>query len=295
MARDIDDLDFNSLRTKIIEVIGAGYGTYGYGQTIQSNSVVEGNIITSAQWDGLRYDLINILIHQNGVTPSLIRVVKGDVIRQGAGDPLQEYDRAIQQARLNRFLLAPSQSVVSVVTSRTYTSSWSTNASMTAQVFFSSAEEARYFFNSGGKIRFSSLRTGGSVTAQNNAWSNVLANSGTIEFGADTANLNFYLLKNFYQTRFETTLSTPYSANVYRIEALCNVANNSTGSATSITFRITWQDNYTDTAPPFGPSDLVDGTLSMTIEEVKASGSLQPSGSFAITSPSYTVSVITAS
>jgi hypothetical protein len=61
-----------------------------------------------------------------------------------------------------------------------------------------------------------------------------------------------------------------------------------------VTIRIVWQDNYTDPGPS-GPGDQVDGTLSLSIEEVKASGVLQPSGSFSITSPSYVVSNITAS
>ena len=294
MATEIDDLDFNTLRNKIIEVIGNGAGTYGYGQAIQSSQVFQGNIITKTQWDGLRFDLVNILIHQTGVTPTLIEVARGSVIGEDAGDPLQAYGRAIDTARLNRFFLAPGQSLVTAVSTKTYTSTWSSSASMTVQLTFSSAEAARFFFNSGGKIRFTSTRTGGSSTAQNNAWSNILASAGVVEFGADSETLDFYTLTNSYQTRFQSFLSTPYSANNYKIESLCNVANNSTGTATSITFRIVWSDTYVDAFPGIPPEDIVDGTLSLSVEEVKASGVLQPAGSFSITSPSYTVSNITA-
>jgi hypothetical protein len=295
MAAEIDDLDFNTLRNKIIEVIGNGAGTYGYGQAIQSSQVFQGNIIRKTQWDGLRNDLLNILIHQNGITPSLIEVARGSVIGEDAGDPLQVYLRAIDTARFNRFLLAPGQSLVTAVSTKTYTSSWSSSASMTVQLTFGSADNARFFFNSGGKIRFISTRTGGSSTAQNNAWTNVLLSTGVIDFGADSDFLDFYTLTNTYQTRIASVLSTPYSANNYKIEALCNVANNSTGTATSVTFRITWTDAYVDPGPSVSPPDVVNGTLSLSIEEVKASGNLQPSGSFSITSPSYTISNITAS
>ena len=294
MAAEIDDLDFNTLRNKIIEVIGNGAGTYGYGQAIQSSQVFQGNIITKTQWDGLRFDLVNILIHQTGVTPTLIEVARGSVIGEDAGDPLQAYGRAIDTARINRFLLAPGQSLVTAVSTKTYTSTWSSSASMTVQLTFDSADNARFFFNSGGKIRLTSTRTGGSSTAQNNAWSNILASAGVVEFGADSENLDFYTLTNSYQTRFQSFLSTPYSANNYKIESLCNVANNSTGTATSITFRIVWSDTYVDAFPGIPPEDIVDGTLSLSIEEIKASGLLQPAGSFSITSPSYTVSNITA-
>lgn len=295
MTRDIDDLDFNSLRNKILNIMGNGSGQYGYGQAIQSLPVFEGNIVTSAQWNGLRYDLLNILIHQTGDTPRITEVVKGRVIGEGAGDPLQEYNRIIDAATFTRFEIAPSQSLVTAVSTKSYSSSWSTQAQMTAQVTFSSADDARFFFNSGGKINFLSSRTGGSSTAQNNAWTNVLNNAGTISFGADSENLDFYTLTNVYQPRKLVTLSTPYSANNYKIEALCNVANNNTGTATSITFKITWTDAYVDPGPSVAPPDAVDGTLSLIIDEVKASGSLQPSGSFSITSPSYTISNITAS
>jgi hypothetical protein len=295
MTREIDDLDFNTLRNKIIEVVGTGTASFGYGQDIKSVAVSAPEIITKAQWDGLRFDLVNILIHQNGVTPSLIEVARGDVVGEDAGDPLRSYDRAVDTARSNRFLLAAGQSTVTAVSTKTFSSAWSSSASMTAQLNFGSSDAARYFFNSGGKIRFSSSRSGGAATSQNNAWTNILGTSGTVEFGASTTNLGFYTLRNFYQTSYEATLSTPYSANVYRIEALCNVADNSAGTATSVTFRISWLDNYTDTAPAFPPPDQVDGTLTLSIEEIKAAGSLQPSGSFTITSPSYTVSNISAS
>ena len=295
MAKQIDDLDFNALRNKIIEAIGTGSASYGYGQDVKSSAVSASEIITKEQWDGLRYDLLNILIHQNGVAPAILEVARGSVIGEDAGDPIRSYDRAIEAARLNRFFLAAGQSLVTAVSTKTYTSSWNTAASMTTQITFVSADAARYFFNSGGKIRFSSSRTGGSSTSQNNAWTNVLNSAGTIEFGGDTENLDFYTLKNVYQTRYEIFLSTPYSASIYKIEALCNVTDNSGGTATSVTFRITWSDAYSDAFPAIPPGDVVDGTLSLSIEEVKAAGLLQPSGSFSIVSPTYIVSNISAS
>lgn len=294
MSREIDDLDFNSLRTKIIEVLGNGGGTYGYGQEIKSSSVYQGNTITKAQWDGLRYDLINVLVHQTGVNPNLVEIVKGT--RVSENNPLTNYNELIEAARITKFNLASSQSTVTSIATKTYTSPWNTYAYSTVRLTFSSADTARYFFNSGGKIRLSSNRTGGSSTAQNGAWTTVLTNAGSIEFGANTDSLNFYKLTNSYQTLYEKALSTPYSSNVYKIKALCNVSNNSSGTATSVTFEVTWTDNYSESFPNtvVDPSDRVDGTLSLSIEEIKASGTLQPSGIFTVTSPVYDVSGISA-
>lgn len=295
MSREIDDLDYNSLRNKIIEVLGNGAGTYGYGQPIVSSSVLQGNIITADQWNNLRNDLQSIIVHQSGLLQSIVEVRKGDVIRETAGDPLLQFDRIIEEARISRFDVATSQSTISIVTTKTFSSAWNNLATMTATINFSTAEEGRYFFNSGGKIRFTSTRTGGDSTAQNNAWTNVLSSAGIVIFSANSENLNYYTLTNSYKILRQQFLSTPYSSNNYKIEALSNVGNNSAGTATSVTFKITWTDTYTDPYPPDSIVDRVNGTLSLSIEELKAAGNLQPSGSFTITSPSYTVSNITAS
>lgn len=294
MSREIDDLDFNGLRSKIIEIIGTGSGSYGYGQSIQSSPVYQGNLITKNQWDGLRNDLINILVHQTGITPDIIEIVKGSSILES--DPLLEYNDLIESAKENRFNLASSQSTVTSIATKTFTTQWNTYAYATVRLNFPSSDAARFFFNSGGKLRISSSRTGGSSTAQNGAWTTVLNNAGTIEFGATGGTLNYYQLTNSYQTLFQRALSTPYSANVYRIQALCNVPNNNIGSATSITFEITWTDNYSETFPNTSspPEDRVDGTLTLNIEELKAAGNLQPSGEFSIISPIYEVTDITA-
>jgi hypothetical protein len=182
------------------------------------------------------------------------------------------------------------------VATKSYTSAWNTYAYATVRLNFASSDQARYFFNSGGKVRLSSNRTGGSSTAQNGAWTTVLTNAGIIEFGGNTSPLNFYQLTNGYQTLFERALSTPYSSNVYKLRVLSNVSNNSTGTATSVTFEITWTDNYSESFPNtvVDPADRVDGTLSLNIEEIKAVGNLQPTGTFSIVSPVYESSEISA-
>lgn len=294
MSREIDDLDFNNLRSKIIELIGSGSGSYGYGQEIKSLSVYQGNLITKNQWDGLRYDLINILVHQTGITPAVIEIVKGSRISES--EPLLEYNELIESARSTRFDIASSQSTVSTIETKTFTTRWNTYAYATVRLTFSADNDARYFFNTGGKIRLSSSRSGGSSTAQNGAWTSFLNSVGVVEFGANTEGLNFYQLTNSYQQLFQRALSTPYSANVYRIQALCNASDNSRGTATTVTFEITWTDNYTESFPNnvVAPADEVDGTLSLNVAEVKASGLLQPEGNFTVVSPSYEVSDIRA-
>jgi hypothetical protein len=297
--------DYNAIRNKIAEILGTGTGQKGYGQPLSSAAVFAGNNITKNQWDLLRFDLVNAKVHQDGVLPSIVTISSGDFIGYGAGYPNTNYDAIAEQAILNRFNIGAGQSVLSLapmtgetapgVISRT--GSWTTQSQCTLTMTFATANDARYFFNSGGKIRFTSSRTGGTTSSQNTQWTNLLnTTAGTINFGAQTpVTVNFYTLTTAYQQWYTVSASSPYAANFYRIEALCNCTDptNVNGTASVVTFRITWGDSYVD-VDPSPPGDLVDGTLSLTVEEFKASGSLIPSGSFAITSPSYSISAITA-
>jgi hypothetical protein len=119
-----------------------------------------------------------------------------------------------------------------------------------------------------------------------------------VAFGGNTLGLNFYNLTNSYQTFFSLSSSAPYTANQYRIEVVSNVADNSIGGATTLTFRVTYTDTYTyggGGSPSF--LDNVDGTLTLTVDELRASGTLQPlgTGPFVITRPGYSISGISGS
>lgn len=291
--------DYNAIRNKIIAIMGTGSGQQGYGQSIQSSAVFSGNNITKNQWDLLRYDIVNAKVHQDGVMPTIVALTPSDYVGYGAGHPNENYDTLSEQAILNRFELGAGQSVLSTAATQTRTGSWGTQSQCTLTATFSSANEARYFFNSGGKLRFTSSRTGGTTSSQNNAWTDLLNTTiGTINFGAQIpSTINFYTLTTSYQTFYQLSSTTPYSANYYRLEALCNCTDptNVNGTASVVTFRITWRDDHPFDAFATPPGDLVDGTLAITVEELKALGSLMPSGSFSITSPAYSISSITAS
>jgi len=291
-----------AIQNKAESMIGAGSGTLGYGQTVQSSDVFSGNTITKAQWDLIKFDIINIKLHQDGNIPSVVNVNFGDPIGFGPSSPNTNYDILLNDAIAKRFLIAGTQSVTSAKASETYSSPWTTQAQATLTVTFANADQGRYFFNSGGKIRFTSSLVGAVITPQITAWENFLSSIGTREFGADTdPAVNYYTMTNSYQTYYQSFLSSPYSANSYKLEARTNVANNSTGTATQLELRVTLLDSYVDpdTAnpgpPTFAPDDVVNGTLTIAVSELKASGQLQPSGTFSITSPSYSLSSITAS
>lgn len=300
--------DYNNIRTKVVNVLGTGSGSSGYGQTVQSSSVSVSSLVTKAQWDALRFDLYNCLFHQTGTVPTLTTVNVGDTIRYGAGHPNNQYDSQADVAVSNRFNLGSGQFLTNTnVATATKGDAWYSQAYADLTCTFGTADQARFFFNSGGEIRVTTSRTGGSSTSQNSSWSSILASAGTRVFGGQLPSggfspmngENFYRLTSSFQTYYQINASGAYSSNSYRLQARCNVSDNSAGTANIVYIRILLSDPYTD--PPnvgplagsYPPEDTVDGTLTTTISEVRASGVLQPApstGNFTITSPSYSLS-----
>ena len=289
--------DLNSLQNKVAEVMGTGVGAFGYGQTVNSTTVISGQTVLKSHFDAIRFDIVNAYFHQNGVVPTATIAAIGDPITANASDPFNGYNTLADEIRNDRFDCDPGLLTTSVKDSKTYTSSWNTSAEYVLTVTFSNANDARYFWNSGSRLRFTTSRALGTASQQNGAWTNLLSSVGRQEIGGrlPTGLDNIYMLTNTYQDLYQLSASTPYSNNNYKIQGKCDVASNSAGTASVFDFKVLLSDNYTDPGAP-APGDLVDGTLSIDVEELKATGTLQPSGAaFSITSPSYSGTSISAS
>lgn len=297
----IKSADLKTIQDKAEMLLGQGSASRGYGQTVLSVDYPIGTKIEKAQWDAIRYDIINILSHQSGSRPSVTSVNVGDLITYGPGSPNSAYDLLLETASANRFNIGPGQAVVTSRGTQTNNTTWKDYAYCTITLTFLNADKARYFFNSGSKVRITSTRAGGASTHQNTAWSNILASAGTKEFGVTTSSVNFYSLTNSFQDYYSISGSTPYSANVYRLQARTPfVADNSTGTASVVELRVYFEDSYVDKdvligyPPGFHPPDgYVNGTITISVDELRAAGELAPSGSFTITPPSYSISAFT--
>ena len=280
--------DFNTIRNKIVNVLGTGVGNFGYGQSIQSLPVVSGNEIEAIQWNNLRWDIYNALVHQTGLTPSIVAATVDNVIRYGAGEPNFQYNTLSDTASVNRFNLGTGQFAIESSITSSQSVSFTSMARCTITVNFNTADQARYFFNSGGKIRFTSTRTGGSSNPQNVTWSNLLSSVGTRSFDGNSSGVNFYTLTNIDQVWIrQSPTGIYYSGNEYKISVSCNQSNNITGGATQVIFKIEFNDSYIDSLPSSPPPDLVDGTLTIFVDQIRATGILQPTGSlFSVVGPS---------
>jgi hypothetical protein len=64
-------LDYNNIQTKIASILGTGASSTGYGQPLLSSQISSTKtVITGAQWQALRTDLINARTHQTGADES---------------------------------------------------------------------------------------------------------------------------------------------------------------------------------------------------------------------------------
>lgn len=279
--RKVDDNDYNQLRNPIVTILGIGSANRGYGQVVKSSQAEEGSTITAEQWQNLAEDLSNVVVHQTGSFPNIPALTQDSII------DLDDYNSLVASSNLldqNRFNVAVSRTVISSKGSVSTNQPWALRAQTNLTVTFESSNNARYFFNSGGQIRLSSSRTGGSNSPQNAAWTNLLSSVGNINFSRES----YYNLTNNYQLWYQQTLTTSYaySSNFFRIEVSSDAPANIAGVAKIINFRITWEDPYS------GPSDRVDGSLSLEINQIKSTGVLADGSNFTIEDPSYVLDPI---
>ena len=304
VGTNISAVDYNNIRSKILNILGNGVGQSGYGQPLQSTDVAPGNNVTEAQWTALRYDVLTAKYHQDGEAPALISVNQGDVIRYGAGHPVTNYITIADQAVIEKFEIAPSNTELTPsVASQSTSATWSAEAQCTLTTTWLNANDARHFFNSGGKVRVNTsfvANPSASNPIQSNAWNALLTGVGIVDIGGNIPlTSNFYTLTTSYTTLFLRSSSAPYAANYFKIEALCNCsdATNVNGTANVVTFRFTWADEYVDPGAPPPGDGPIDGTLRIDVDELKARSPLYPADSsyFNIESPSYSISSITTS
>ena len=305
----ITPVDYNTLRASIIPIIGNGTSTSGYGQTVQSVDKTAHEKISQNDWDLLRFDIVNARTHQDGVAPTITDINEGQLLSFNNNT---QYSGVISTAITNRFNIGSGRFLTESATSSTRSTQWNTLVICEVTATFTNANLCRWFFNSGGQIRIQSSRSGGAATAQNSDWSNLTTAAGMQAFGSQTPTAgfspmngqNFYRLTNSYQNFYTLSSSAPYSANSYNLDAKCDVADNSAGTATTVYIRVRFVDNYDDpfNVPPlptqvsdpslFPPGDVIDGTLTVTVTEKRATGSLVPSGTFTITRPTYSITAI---
>jgi hypothetical protein len=166
---------------------GFGNGSAGYGQTVLSNVTSGTSTITATQWASLINTLNSIKTHQTGSGTGLTATTAGQTITANAFITAN-----LTTAYTNRLTFASNSAVVAGATSTTAWTSSTVNATLTrsfgSKATFTSANHARFFFNSGGRLKYNiSATQNASTTARTNAAINLIGYLGGIAlFGANT-------------------------------------------------------------------------------------------------------------
>jgi len=151
---------------------------FGYGQTPALTAVTAGTPILADQWGDLFQTIRKSGLHQGTTTVPPLPVadpIAGDTITAYAG-----LSGLISTIRTNRHNLAVGQSTLTAGT--TYTQGgaatpWFSTITWTCRVDFSSWNNARYFFNSGGYLSLN-----GSYSVGATAWSTLQGDMSPLVF-----------------------------------------------------------------------------------------------------------------
>jgi|SRR5210317_233353 hypothetical protein len=290
---------YNGLQSRVATIMGTGSGTDGYGQSLTSSQVNAGADITALDMDGLRTDINKANNHQLGSNASIGNIGVGEVVGAAASgtDPdnldqtdkgFNDYDTAVGILETNKFLLDAGNSSVEAAISSTRTTAWNGVIEHVFTVTFADANQRRYFFNSGGEIRFSANLSGGN-DPKGTDWATLLSNMGTIKFnytqtsatGTGTgSNIGNNDLTTSYQTIFTKTGSGVYAENDYNIAAKRD-------SNSVLRFRVQFRDDDAGDQQSFGagsgPIDEdVEGRITSSIQQLRATGS-----NVSVATPSY--------
>ena len=256
-------------------VWGVGNGNKGYGQSTELSAVSTGGVVTATQWSTLISRLNSILTHQAGAGSGVTSPVAGDLIAY-----LSTLSGKVTDAYNNRLNFNSTRGTPSTTN---YDATWTSAAPTTFQqvrtVTFASSDQARYFFNAGGRIGISlSVPAGGTDNTKETSWSALLGTGiATLNFDAltsgrtgsgftlttDGSAIGFWDLTDADQTLIKLT-DTVAAYNTNYVEVLCKATGtigSNGGKGTTLTFTI----NYNDAATDSSGSGLWYDDISMTM------------------------------
>ena len=260
---------------KVAALIGVGYGDRGYGQTSTNVAPTSTGVAVSAgQWNNLLNVMSTLNTHQGSGLTLQPTVASGGTILYQSSIPTN-----IATLDTNRLLANVTQMTVSSALTSSISTPWSGTITHVFTVDFGTENAARYFFNSGGQIRWSGSNTGGS-TGSAAAWAALLTAMGTIKMDADsttytgsggtiTNNIGYYgLTGSLVQTFIHYGSGPTYSGIYYSIQVSCgNYVGTNGGNGSLINCTVTFSDAS-------GGYGRVNGTTTSAINQYKAGGVL---------------------
>ena len=182
----------SSANKNVAVIWGVGSGRYGWGQSVSSipkatttattgslATVVATDDVTAASWNGLILAINKALYHTGTANIALTGVSVGSTVT---------YYSTISTGTTSAWNAAGTGAVVTTSDDAAFTSTntvtWANSIGFVFTASFDGADEMRYFFNAGGKLKVS--LTGPAGTGRNLDWRTLCTSMGTIVFGYNT-------------------------------------------------------------------------------------------------------------
>jgi hypothetical protein len=211
----------------INHIFGVGDGAYGMGQTELSDLAVAGEDVTATKWNSLFTAMDAVAGQTNTSVGSTAARTAGDLVAVKASleNDLANLATAVAGGSVNASTgITAGSTDVTNTASTVYDQSHVSECSFT----FDGGDEARWFFNSGGRLRVVITNTSTGTTAKDSLLDGLISQTGTFDLRATTStitgtpvdsttgsdlSIGYYDLTTSYQTIHTITESTStYSA-----------------------------------------------------------------------------------
>jgi hypothetical protein len=264
----IEATDYNGFVSSVNAIWGVGSGDSGYGQATTLSSVSAAGTVTATQWSDLIARLNSIRQHSDNTTSGLTAPSAGDTITY-----LSTLSSQISTANSNRLNNTGDGNAANGAGGTLTVSNatgWTTTRTLEISITFSSYNQMRYFFNTGGYVEISAVNSTFSGNTKSTDWETLVNNFGTTRIRAQTSskqggsgtlstnntNAGFWDLTasdTLVLRQYSPTSTGGYNSNYISSFARLNVAHAS--SPTIIYLKIVMQDDA---------ADIVDDTVSGT-------------------------------
>ena len=261
---NILDNHYNDFATSVNAVWGSGSGDSGYGQTNTVSSVDTSTTVQASQWTTLLARISSAASHQGSSITSITNPSAGDQIE--AFSALSTNIATITTNRLN----VSSRATVAESNCSTTTTLGTSHITQTGNWTWGSTDQARYFFNTGGRISVRWDLSSFTADSKANEWNTLASNCGTYYVNAQTSgksggggsaatnntNLGWHDLTNSFQVAFKQNVASSYTANYIQLSLRRDDP--------AVEFISLWQDDAADQTSfnksIYNVQDLTDGT-----------------------------------
>lgn len=282
-ATDYNGFAANTTNGNVNAIWGAGAGNYGYGQSTTLSTVSAGGTVTATQWADLVNRISSIGSHTGVTITSRTAPVAGNTITilNNVATDLTNLYASRANASASGATITPATGTWWQATN-TPNSAWTITTTHT--ITFANAAAARYFFNSGGLIKWDVAKTS-TGTEADTEWNdlaqtltgtiylsganaahtiNGVAYTGTTKSGGTgtpttlNTTVGFYNLTTVASTLYDQFAdSSPYTSDHIRIQATVNDNSN----PTVLTLTTAWI-NASSATP--GSTEIITGGVAGT-------------------------------